>query len=249
MFKKSLIAAVLSLYTAISFASNSTEPTSTYTQSKVDLIQQHKNLYQVKNGDYSVLPQQVQLESPVTEFFSYRCVYCFMYERYMHIGEAINKDVFNGEQKFSMYNIDYAIQDSSDITLAFIIAKSQSKNFQQRFTDAMFDGFHLKNSIQSGEDIFAILGMSNEQLQKLINDKSIQSEYEKEVNIAKSLNIKSTPTFIVNGKYALDIPSIAQGLTEPEKEEDKQLVFAELKNRITTVINYLIDKDKSVKAK
>lgn len=242
MLKKSLFAVALALASTTSIASTSTEMSSGHTENKLDLIQTGKHLYDVKESDYTTLSAPLENVSPVIEFFSYRCVYCYMYDRYMNLEETVNKTVFNGKPTFTFNNIDYSIQDSSDITLAYIVAKERGADFLRKFSDEMYKGFHETNTIQSGEDIFAIfkkLGLTDEEIHQAFNDPKNQVTYDAEVTIAKQLNPKYTPTILVKGKYVLDVASIAKGLKEPKTDEERDLVLLELQNRIVTVIQHL----------
>lgn len=249
MLKKSIIAAVILASSSISVYASTNTPNSPLSITEVGAVSNIvKAPYQVKESDYTVLNETLNI-APVTEFFSFRCAYCYLYDKDMQIGDYIVKNALDGKADFARNNIDYAIQDSADITLSYAMATLRGPDFEKKFREEMFKGFHESNSIQSAEDIFKIfskLGMTDEEIHQALNSKEAQSLYEHDVNIAKKLNTKVTPTFVVAGKYVLNIPSITKDIAVPSATAPRaevELKIAEIRDRIITTIKYLLEKD------
>lgn len=213
------------------------------TASSIEQVQLKNNeIYQVKPTDYIKLETPLSLV-PVTEFFSFRCVYCYLYNEKLNIGDYIKKNALNNTDNFSYNNVDFMLRDGSDITRFYIASTLKGREFSQKFSSALYEGFHVKNNINSSEDIMKIfedLGLTKAELQELILDPQIEEIYQQETEKAKKLNLKSTPTFVVNGKYALDMKSIVEGIKEPAAQEDLDLKLQEVRDRINTVITHLL---------
>ena len=160
-------------------------------------------------------------DSPqVVEFFSYWCPHCYRTEPFV---AELKKSLDEGV-KFEKAHVNfmpYASQEVQDeVTTGMLIAKALKQ--EDKLSAAIFNYIHKQRATITGikdiRNIFIINGVDSEKFDKLAKSLGVKSMLGKNNKLVEDYRreVRSVPTFIVNGKYKVQI---GRDLTPTERLE------------------------------
>ncbi|MEW6991899.1 thiol:disulfide interchange protein DsbA/DsbL [Colwelliaceae bacterium 6441] len=159
---------------------------------------------------YQVIPGAGTNKPEVREYFSYYCPACRGFEAY--IGE-IEKSLPAGT-KLTKTHVDFMGAASSDIQ--FLLSKglvvAEKMGIAKQFNVEAFNYLQTKREVVTSEadvrKIFIAAGGDGAQFDKGMKSFSLVSKAKRNKKIQDQMSrgqyVKSVPTFIVNGKYAIN---------------------------------------------
>ena len=170
-----------------------------------DLTPKAKNPTLEVSNDEPILGDK---NAPVTviEYASLSCPHCAQFHR-KSLPYIKNKYIETGKVKFVFRNFPLNQQALVGVMIASCHA-GQSKNSTTKYYDMVKlllktqDSWAFSsNFIEKLRAIVKLNGMNNESFEKCLLNKDLQeSILQKRIEAAKNLQIKSTPSFFVNGK-------------------------------------------------
>lgn len=190
-----------------------------------------------KNSELTkILPDDYVLgdkNAPVVmiEYASLSCPHCATFVRESF--ERIKTDyINNGKLAFVFRSFPLNHPALAGAMIAECQAQENPSNSVEKYYSVVKILFRTQDSwafdqkfIEKLESIFKLDGMSSERFNSCINDKSLQEKILKHrMEVAKSLFIKSTPTFFVNGEASegyIDFVTL-QKLIDKKLEEAKK---------------------------
>lgn len=171
---------------------------------------------------YEVIAEQKTAKPEVKEFFSFYCPHCHSFDP---VVQSLEKSLPAGVA-FKKYHVDFmggAKQETqAALTRAMVLAKVKGKG--DEVNKAIFDHIHNKRkAFANDQDIREVVlsaGFDAADYDKNINNFVVKSQVnlmQKEQNtLSKSRVLTSVPTFIVNGRYKLDISKLDQANLEQD---------------------------------
>lgn len=160
-------------------------------------------------------------DSPqVVEFFSYWCPHCYRTEPFVaELKASLDKGV-----KFEKVHVNFmpyaSKQVQDEVTTAMLIAKALKQ--EDKLSAAIFNYIHKQRATITGikdlRNIFIINDVDPEQFDKMASSFGVKSMLGKNNKIVEDYrrDVNSVPTFIVNGKYKVQI---GRDLTPSERLE------------------------------
>ncbi|GGF69212.1 thiol:disulfide interchange protein DsbA/DsbL [Alteromonas lipolytica] len=154
---------------------------------------------------YEELDKPLSDSPQVVEFFSYWCPHCYRTEPFVaDLKKSLDKGV-----KFEKVHVNfmaYASQQVQDeVTTGMLIAKALKQ--EDKLGGAIFNYIHKQRATITGlkdvRNIFIINGVEPEQFDKLAKSFGVKSMLRKNNKTVEDYRreVRSVPTFIVNGKY------------------------------------------------
>jgi thiol:disulfide interchange protein DsbA len=180
---------------------------------------------------YQVIPGQATNKPEVREYFSYYCPACRGFEAYL--GD-IEKSLPSGT-KLNKTHVDFMGATSPDIQ--FMLSKglvvAEKMGIAKQFSAEVFNYIQTKREVVSSEadvrKMFIAAGGDGAKFDKGMKSFSLVSQAKRNKKIQDKMSqgryVKSVPTFIVNGKYAIN-----------SKELDSKNFLEDYKN----IIAYLL---------
>ena len=183
---------------------------------------------------YSVAPTQKTNKAEVREYFSYYCPACRGFEAYLpDIKGALPDGV-----AFKKTHVDFMQHTSSDIQFMISTAHTvaEKTGLAKAFAPAVFNYLQTeRKSISTQDDLKAIyvsVGGDGAKFDKGMKSFAVVGEAKRNKKIqdvlSKGRYVNSVPTFVVNGKYAINARAL-----------DQKNFLAEYKE----LINYLLTLD------
>ncbi|MDC8829958.1 thiol:disulfide interchange protein DsbA/DsbL [Alteromonas gilva] len=154
---------------------------------------------------YEVLNKPLSDSPQVVEFFSYWCPHCYRTEPFVKdLKAGLEQGVkFEKVHVNFMPNASKEVQD--EVTTGMLMAKALKQ--EDKLSGAIFNYIHRQRAIITGlkdiRNIFVINGVDGEQFDKLATSFGVRSMLGKNNKIVEDYRaeVRSVPTFIVNGKY------------------------------------------------
>lgn len=154
---------------------------------------------------YTVLEQEGTQSPQVQEFFSFWCPHCYNFEPFV----AALKAQLDSDVQFSKVHVDFMGFTSQEMqqqaSTAMIVARHMGK--EASIIEAIFDHIHVKqqqlNSLETLKAILAANQISVIDYENAVEQSDVREKIEAHNNTFTQYrgDIKSVPTFIVNGKY------------------------------------------------
>lgn len=162
----------------------------------------------VENKEYSVLANPIPNAPTIIEFFSFNCHSCYNYQYVYQIPQKLHAALTAG-QNYRYINID-GLLNAGTITHAWALSEHVGK--QEEMTNELYYGLQTQKSINGSEDIKKLfmtqLGVSEEEFFKLWETEEVIRHKKEQLALAKQVGVKRTPTFVINGKYQINIQNI-----------------------------------------
>lgn len=174
----------------------------------IALLPFFSNAADYEEGKHYVKVHELAVKSPeVREYFSFYCGHCFKFEA---IAKSITKDLPEGTQ-FVKNHVDFLPGASRKMQslLSRALITAQEMDMAESQIASIFKYIHVHRavftSVRDVRNVFLLNGADGEQFDQLINSDKVIKQVEKmKINqdiLAKSGDLKSVPTVIVNGKY------------------------------------------------
>ena len=160
-------------------------------------------------------------DSPqVVEFFSYWCPHCYRTEPFVaELKKSLDKGV-----KFEKVHVNfmpYASKEVQDeVTTGMLIAKALKQ--EDKLSGAIFNYIHKQRATITGmkdiRNIFIINGVDSAKFDKMAKSFGVRSMLGKNNKVVEDYRseVRSVPTFIVNGKYKVQF---GRDMTQSERFE------------------------------
>lgn len=201
MTKKSLIAVLLGLTVfSNSYASLNAGTTDVK-------VQQHL-VNPVEDKEYSLLAQPIENAPTIIEFFSFTCHSCYNYQYVYQIPQKLHK-LLKDKQTYRYVNID-SLLNAGTITQAWALSEKLGK--EDDMLNELYYGLQTKQNIKGAEDIKHLFmtqpGITEEEFFKLWDNQDVIANKEMQTALSKQAEIRKTPTFVINGKYKINVDGI-----------------------------------------
>ena len=163
---------------------------------------------------YKVIPGQPTNTPELREYFSYYCPACRSFEGFLpEIQKAMPENA-----KFAKTHVDYMQFTTAEIQYMIAHAKliADKTGLEKAFSSALFNHIQTeRKKIETPEDLQAIyvkVGGDANKFQKGMTNFSIVGQAKREKKVQDRLNkggyITGVPSFVVNGKYVINIRSL-----------------------------------------
>jgi len=161
----------------------------------------------VEGKEYITLPHHVSSQPPVVEFFSFYCGPCYQFVDKYPVSDAINRILSEG--KVTKYHVSLMGALGSELTEAWAIAivTGKTDQLERPLFEALRDG-KLKD-IDDIKFIFSQFGIDSEVYKKMQQSLSVKGTVAIQNTAVKSFEVKSTPSFYINGTYQINNSGIA----------------------------------------
>jgi len=151
---------------------------------------------------YEVISDAATSDAQILEFFSFYCVHCYRFEP---IAERLKKEYPDSFEKMHVSFLSPKDDVGETMTKAFVVA--QKLGIEEKIIPAVFDyNFAQRNMLTSEDDIrnvFILNGVSGEEFDKAMSSFAVRAAASKMDRKATDMDVRATPTFIVNGKYKM----------------------------------------------
>lgn len=154
---------------------------------------------------YKVLNEPVTEEPTITEYFSFWCPHCYNFEPIV----KMIKGQMGPNTKFEKVHVDFmggaSQQTQQDATKAMLVGRALKQ--EDVMNNAIFTYIHKQRAaITNPKDlrnIATIAGVDGEKFDKLVSSFGVNSQFKKNQKALEDNrgNVRSVPSFIINGKY------------------------------------------------
>lgn len=177
---------------------------------------------------YEELAKEATSKPEIIEYFSFYCGSCYQFSPFSKkLGELY-------PEAFKAYQVDFiAPRDMGDVIVQSwatanvlgVAAEFKQRTFHQHFVENK-----QSNTLNDIKAIFQQIGVSAAQFEQAYGSFAVRSLTNRMRTAARDFNIRSTPTYIVNGKYVV----LQQGFRDSG---------AEFFTHLEELVEYLITKD------
>ena len=163
-----------------------------------------------ENKHYRILPlaENVRIENDkveVLEVFAYSCNHCFNFESNLEQFEKNKASYINFVRMPVVYSEEYKMHARIYYT-AESLGKLDSMHIE------IFKAIHLNRKRLMNEteiyELFEKHGVSKNQFENRFRSFTVESKLNRAERLTKKYKIRSTPTLVINGKFAANGPSI-----------------------------------------
>ena len=174
--------------------------------------------------NYDVLKQTATAQPEVLEFFSYYCPPCAKFEPIVEqLQHDLPKEVAIKKNPVAFFGRDMAQEMQRAYATATLL------NVESKLTPSLFHKIQVQRQAPQNRDdikkLFVENGVQVEAFDNTVDSFAVSSMVSQFDRNTEKYNIRSTPTFIVNGKYMIKIESISS------------------QEQFTQLIKYLLAKD------
>lgn len=176
-------------------------------QEKLAETRKNSELLKILPNDYVIGDSDAKVL--IIEYASLSCPHCAVFYREAY--EKIKEDyISKGKVKFIYRDFPLNQQALTAGTIAECIAKDSKENATEKYHETIKILFKTQDSWafdpkydEKLEAIMKLDGMGQERFKSCINDKQLQDKIlAKRMDASNSLQIRSTPTFFVNGEIS-----------------------------------------------
>ncbi len=176
-------------------------------QEKLAETRKNSELLKILPNDYVIGDSDAKVL--IIEYASLSCPHCAVFYREAY--EKIKEDyISKGKVKFIYRDFPLNQQALTAGTIAECIAKDSKENATEKYHETIKILFKTQDSWafdpkydEKLEAIMKLDGMGQERFKSCINDKKLQDKIlAKRMDASNSLQIRSTPTFFVNGEIS-----------------------------------------------
>ena len=171
---------------------------------------------------YDVVSEQGTAKPEVKEFFSYYCPACNAIDP---VVQTVMKTLPEGTS-FKKYHVDFMGAASPEIqrtlSAAMVLAKTQGKG--DEVNKAFFNHIHNERKAFANEaeirDVAIAAGIDGAAYDKHLNNFMVKTQVnlmqKEQANLSKSRVLSSVPTFIVNGRFKINVAKLDQSNLEQD---------------------------------
>ncbi|RIY32976.1 hypothetical protein CJP74_03065 [Psittacicella melopsittaci] len=186
----------------------------------------------VAGRDYTVLNQPQTPNPTVSMAMSFACSHCADFTRVYKVPEKIEqmlKATYPGTGEYLEWHIVF-----NDIQMYRDFARLRSVLYvtkNDKLLPAAFElPYQYRNDPQPLKNWLATnLNIDADAVNKLWNSPSVNVFYNKQEELTKQYDIRQTPTFIINGRYELNLASISIPVANPTPDQIGDAVTAKIK--------------------
>lgn len=162
------------------------------------------NLKPIQDGkEYTQFDGVKTTEPTVALFFSFYCPHCYNFEYVYKINEEIEKPLEKGV--FKQYHVNFMGGESENLSRAWVYAKI--KGVDKEMKEHLFKAVRANqiNSMNDIKDVFVKnTSITGEEFDNEINSFSVNNGVAQQEKIVEAHNVRSVPSFYVNGIYRLN---------------------------------------------
>jgi thiol:disulfide interchange protein DsbA len=171
---------------------------------------------------YDVVSEQGTAKPEVKEFFSYYCPACNVIDP---VVQTVMKTLPEGTS-FKKYHVDFMGAASPEIqrtlSAAMVLAKTQGKG--DEVNKAFFNHIHNERKAFANEaeirDVAIAAGIDGAAYDKHLNNFMVKTQVnlmqKEQATLSKSRVLSSVPTFIVNGRFKINVAKLDQSNLEQD---------------------------------
>jgi thiol:disulfide interchange protein DsbA len=171
---------------------------------------------------YDVVSEQGTAKPEVKEFFSYYCPACNAIDP---VVQTVMKTLPEGTS-FKKYHVDFMGAASPEIqrnlSAAMVLAKTQGKG--DEVNKAFFNHIHNDRKAFANEaeirDVAIAAGVDGAAYDKHLNNFMVKTQVnlmqKEQATLSKSRVLSSVPTFIVNGRFKINVAKLDQSNLEQD---------------------------------
>ena len=171
---------------------------------------------------YDVVSEQGTAKPEVKEFFSYYCPACNAIDP---VVQTVMKTLPEGTS-FKKYHVDFMGAASPEIqrnlSAAMVLAKTQGKG--DEVNKAFFNHIHNDRKAFANEaeirDVAIAAGIDGAAYDKHLNNFMVKTQVnlmqKEQATLSKSRVLSSVPTFIVNGRFKINVAKLDQSNLEQD---------------------------------
>lgn len=171
---------------------------------------------------YDVVSEQGTAKPEVKEFFSYYCPACNAIDP---VVQTVMKTLPEGTS-FKKYHVDFMGAASAEIqktlSTAMVVAKTQGKG--DEVNKAFFNHIHNDRKAFANDaeirDVVIAAGVDGAAYDKHLNNFMVKTQVnlmqKEQATLSKSRVLNSVPTFIVNGRFKINVAKLDQSNLEQD---------------------------------
>nr|WP_181375173.1 DsbA family protein [Pectobacterium carotovorum]ALG88710.1 Thiol:disulfide interchange protein DsbA precursor [Pectobacterium carotovorum] len=152
--------------------------------------------------EYVTLVNPLVSQPNVIEFFSFYCHPCYLFIDSYPVSEAITRRL--PDQKVVKYHVSVMGAMGNELTEAWAVAIVMGKT--EQVEKPLFEAVRNKNmnSIDDIHSIFYQIGVDKEKYESTRQSLLVKEMVARQNTAVDAFNVKSTPTFYINGKYKIN---------------------------------------------
>ncbi|VFP79692.1 DsbA family protein [Candidatus Erwinia haradaeae] len=194
--------------------------------------------YSASSSTFSNGKNYISLDQPVTsapqilEFFSFYCQHCYEFEKAWYNHKVLKKN-FTLHHQIMRYHI-MSIGGGMGKTLTHVWAIAVIMGLEEKVIFPIFEGLLINKTIFDKISLKKIFlqstGITSTEYDSKWNDLRVLSLLDKQVKVAKDINLQSVPTILVHGRYIVK-----------SNELDMSSIHSYI-NQYANIIRYLLSK-------
>lgn len=155
---------------------------------------------------YVTLPNPVNNQPQIVEFFSFFCPHCYQFERLYQVSDTVKKSL-PADTKITKYHVDFLGGDLGPVvTHAWAVAMSMG--VEDKVTAPIFDGIQKSQTITDPaslkEAFVKAAGISADEYDAAWNSFAVKALVANQEKAAKDFDLQGVPAMFINGKYMIN---------------------------------------------
>lgn len=177
-----------------------------------------------ENNSYFLQDKPVTTVPDVVEFFSFYCGPCFQFSHTYKVTDTIAEKLPAGT-KLTKYHVGLMGPLGHELTEAWSVA--MVLGIEDKVEKLLFEKIQQEHSVKSVADImkvFSSVGVEAGQYENTRRSLPVQALVKKQYDAVETLNVTSTPSFYVYGKYRVNNAAIASNSPDDYAKEFADIV-------------------------
>lgn len=161
-----------------------------------------------ENDQYFVQEKPAMTVPDVVEFFSFYCGPCYQFSHTYKVTDVISENLPAGTQ-LTKYHVGLMGPLGHELTEAWSVA--MVLGIEDKVEKLLFEKVQQERSVNSAADImkvFSSVGVQAGQYENTRRSLPVQALIKKQDDAVETLNVTSTPSFYVSGKYRVNNAAI-----------------------------------------
>lgn len=160
----------------------------------------------IDGKQYVTLPNPVNNQPQIVEFFSFFCPHCYQFERLYQVSDTVKKSL-PADTKITKYHVDFLGGDLGPVvTHAWAVAMSMG--VEDKVTAPIFDGIQKSQTITDPaslkEAFVKAAGISADEYDAAWNSFAVKALVANQEKAAKDFDLQGVPAMFINGKYMIN---------------------------------------------
>lgn len=177
-----------------------------------------------ENDQYFVQEKPATTVPDVVEFFSFYCGPCYQFSHTYKVTDVISDNLPTGT-KLTKYHVGLMGPLGHELTEAWSVA--MVLGIENTVEKLLFEGIQQQRSVNSAADIikvFSSIGIEAGQYENTRHSMPVKALVKKQNDAVEALNVTSTPSFYVLGKYRVNNAAIASSSADDYAKEFADVV-------------------------